>query len=197
MGSCRTYFAHSTDREDRADWQPLAEHLHCVAELAREHAAKFGAGDWGFAAGLLHDLGKYASAFQARLEGRPGRVDHSTAGALEAGRRFGEALARPLQFVVAGHHAGLANGGEEEDAGITSLSTRLRAVIPDCSVYRRDVELPAELSRPRLVPHKNPRGRSDRAGFQGAFFTRMLFSCLVAADYLDTERFYERVEGRE
>jgi CRISPR-associated endonuclease/helicase Cas3 len=42
------WFAHSTGRADRADWQPLAEHLRGVTDLARERAAKFGAGDWGY-----------------------------------------------------------------------------------------------------------------------------------------------------
>ena len=47
MDARSRYYAHSTDRPDRADWQPLCEHLREVAELARERAAKFGAGEWG------------------------------------------------------------------------------------------------------------------------------------------------------
>jgi hypothetical protein len=43
----RRYFAHSTSRPDRADWQLLRDHLLGVAALARERAAKFGAGEWG------------------------------------------------------------------------------------------------------------------------------------------------------
>lgn len=191
----RRYFAHSTDRPDRADWQPLHDHLHRVAALAHKHAAKFGAGEWGYAAGLLHDLGKYSDEFQARLEGRSGRVDHSTAGAIEAGKRF-QALAPPLQFVVAGHHAGLANGGEEEQSRRSSLRDRLVAAVPDYSAYAGHVGLPADLPSPRLARHTGTGGRSNRAGFQAAFFTRMVFSCLVDADYLDTEAFYDRVEGR-
>jgi hypothetical protein len=46
----RPYFAHSTSRPDRADWQPLRAHLLQVAQLARAHAAKFGAADWGYLA---------------------------------------------------------------------------------------------------------------------------------------------------
>jgi CRISPR-associated endonuclease/helicase Cas3 len=191
----RRYFAHSTDRPDRADWQPLHDHLHRVAALAHKHAAKFGAGEWGYAAGLLHDLGKYSDEFQARLEGRSGRVDHSTAGAIEAGKRF-QALAPPLQFVVAGHHAGLANGGEEEQSRRSSLRDRLVAAVPDYSAYAGHVELPTDLPSPRLARHTGTGGCSNRAGFQAAFFTRMVFSCLVDADYLDTEAFYDRVEGR-
>ena len=180
---------------DRADWQPLHEHLHQVADLARAHAAKFGAGEWGYVAGLLHDLGKYSDAFQARLEGSFDRVDHSTAGAVEAGERW-QGLARPLQFVIAGHHAGLANGGEEEAARRTSLRDRLAAIVPDYSSYGGEIELPADLPTPRLGRHIDVAGRSDRTGFQAAFFTRMLSSCLVDADYLDTEAFYDRIDRR-
>ncbi len=195
MGPRSAYYAHSTSRRDRADWQPLRAHLQNVADLARERAAKFGADEWGYIAGLLHDLGKYSTEFQARLEGSLGRVDHSTAGAVEAGKRF-QALARPLQFVVAGHHAGLANGGEEEHNQRSSLRDRLAASLPDYSAYASEIDLKPDLPPPRLALHKNARGRSGRTGFQCAFFTRMLFSCLVDADYLDTEGFYDRVEGR-
>jgi CRISPR-associated endonuclease/helicase Cas3 len=192
MDSQSSYFAHSTDRRDRADWQALAAHLLAVADLARRGAAKFGAGDWGYAAGLLHDLGKYSPEFQGRLKGRSGKVDHATAGAIEASRRFGEGAGRPLQFVIAGHHAGLANGGEEEEQRRTPLCDRLRASIADYSAWRGELELhlPPRLATPGL------KGRKGRTGFQAALFIRMLFSCLVDADYLDTERFYERVEGR-
>jgi CRISPR-associated endonuclease/helicase Cas3 len=118
-----------------------------------------------------------------------------TAGAIEAGKRF-QAFAPPLQFVVAGHHAGLANGGEEEHNQRSPLRDRLTAAVPDYSAYAGDIELPADLAPPRLARHTGAGGRSNRAGFQAAFFTRMLFSCLVDADYLDTEAFYDRVEGR-
>jgi CRISPR-associated endonuclease/helicase Cas3 len=190
----RPYFAHSTSRPDRADWQSLRAHLHQVAALARDRAAKFGAGEWGYAAGLLHDLGKYSDGFQRYLDGGS-RVEHSTAGAVEAGKRW-PALARPLQFVAAGHHAGLANGGEEEQSRRSSLSDRLAAAVADYSAHGGEIELPTALPPPRLRRHTDAAGRSDRAGFQAAFFTRMLFSCLVDADYLDTEAFYDRVEGR-
>lgn len=195
MSAQRRYYAHSTSRPDRADWQPLCEHLRRVADLTGARAAKFGAGEWGNAVGLLHDLGKYSEEFQARLEGSSSPVDHSTAGALEAGERWAR-LARPIQFVVAGHHAGLANGGEEEHSRRSSLRDRLAGAIPDYSAYASEIEFPPALPPPRLNPRKDAVGRRDRGGFQAAFFTRMLFSCLVDADYLDTEAFYDRADGR-
>jgi CRISPR-associated endonuclease/helicase Cas3 len=171
LDRAHTYFAHSTSRRDRADWQLLREHLHQVADLARDRAAKFGAGEWGYVAGLVHDLGKYSDAFQARLEGRFERIDHSTAGAVEVGDRWA-GVARPLQFVIAGHHAGLANGGEEEAARRTSLRDRLAAAVSDYSSYGGEIEPPASLPPPRLERHVDVAGRSDRTGFQAAFFTR-------------------------
>jgi CRISPR-associated endonuclease/helicase Cas3 len=90
----------------------------------------------------------------------------------------------------------LANGGEQEQSRRSSLRDRLATSIPDYSGYADDIELPPELPSLRLSRHKSAEGRSTRAGFQASFFTRMLFSCLVDADYLDTQTFYDRIEGR-
>src|SRR5258706_8055266 len=102
-------FAHTGCKNDRSDWHPLSAHLYAVAALAEERAAKFGAAPAGRACGLLHDLGKYSTEFQARLSGATARVDHSTAGARLAAQRYGQ-LGRLIAYVIAGHHAGLANG---------------------------------------------------------------------------------------
>src|SRR5690606_10831160 len=70
-----TYYAHTAELPDgsrdpdRAKWQPLADHLRNVAELAARFAAPFGASDEARLAGLLHDLGKYRLEFQAYLRG--------------------------------------------------------------------------------------------------------------------------------
>jgi len=188
------FYAHSTERQDRSDWQRLKEHLECVAASARENAAKFNAAELGYVAGLLHDLGKYSQEFQNRLSGDPARVDHSTAGALVAFEKWNR-LAKPIAFGIAGHHAGLANGAES--LSITSLCNRL-----SCSLGREipaldpswtdEIALPDKLTVPRFETRD-----AARTGFQLAFFTRMLFSCLVDADFLDTERFYNNVAGRE
>ena len=91
------FYAHSKPGQE-AEWEPLVDHLHLVADGddrfpgAASFAAAFGAAEWGRLAGLWHDLGKYSAEFQAylrsangldaHLESRAGnRVDHSTAGA--------------------------------------------------------------------------------------------------------------------
>jgi len=92
-----------------------------------------------------------------------------------------------LAYGIAGHHAGLANGTDSGER--TALSDRLKGVgLPLLKDdWLHEITLPEQLTPPTLVLHK------ERAMFQFAFFARMLFSCLVDADYLDTETFYDRV----
>ncbi len=93
-----------------------------------------------------------------------------------------------LAFAIAGHHAGLADGvnGTEPRA----LADRLQAVIPEIApVWQQDLSLP-QLAPPPLKPRDR-----EMAGFCAAFATRMLFSALVDADFLDTEAWYAGCEG--
>lgn len=194
--SDRLFFAHSIQDADESEWQPLAEHLHNVGELARDFASVFGGDALAQVGGLLHDLGKYTDEFQERLRGDPRRVDHSTWGATIATQRFG-ALGQVLAYGIAGHHAGLANGTGEGER--TTLAERLRLELPKLNdAWQHEIQLPGQLALPRnfKVYGDHREQAKARKGFQLAFLTRMLFSCLVDADFLDTERFYNRVQER-
>lgn len=166
------YLAHvSTDGERR---QSLQAHLLGTGKLAETFAGKFDAGALGAIAGLLHDIGKYAPDFQKRVRGANCRADHTTAGTQAAWE-----ICPPLAFAIAGHHGGLPDGGTVYDtAEAPTLSGRLKREAAPCNRWRQEVELPA-LQRVGM-----PRGN-----YAVAFWTRMLYSCLVDADYLDTERF--------
>lgn len=189
------YYAHSGQTTDRTDWQFLQDHLQSVAKIACERATYFGAGDWAHLAGLLHDLGKYSEAFQKRLSGSDQRADHSTAGAKLVVQHIGQVMgpqwglfAKPLAFVIAGHHAGLANGVDDGNERST-LQQRMGAVfgadIPDLDpVWKSEVQLPQSLALPPIKPHSPP---DKYLNFGLALFTRMLFSCLIDADRIDTE----------
>ncbi len=187
-------YAHSTGTQDRSDWHLLSAHLQDSATRSAAFAARFGVADIGHVAALLHDVGKYSRAFQAYLRGGA-RVEHSTAGAKIAAERWRGPVGRLLAFCIAGHHGGLANALE---AGTRrALADRLRGKfaqdIPEPQdLWQREISLPSTLQPPKLIV-RSP----DRVGFQYAFLVRMLFSCLVDADYLDTEDFYLRIEGRE
>ena len=185
------FFAHSTPNPDRSDWQSLPEHLKSVGQGAGEFAAAFGAEALATVIGHLHDLGKYTLPFQARLCGDPRRVDHSTWGARIAQQRFGS-MGQLLAYGIAGHHAGLANGQGEGER--TPLNERLMAQLPDLqAAWEKDIALPAQLIPPTAF---KPYQTRDRHPFQLALLTRMLFSCLVDADFLDTECFYNAAEKR-
>lgn len=144
-----------------------------------------------YIAGLLHDLGKYAEEVQCRIAGENVRAEHAVQGAQVAIERYGKQLGTLLAYVIAGHHAGLANGCDTGSR--SSLKERLaRSGIPEMlSAWREDVPLPEECPLPRGF-----KACPELVMFQLAFLTRMLYSCLVDADYLDTERFYDGTENR-
>ena len=175
--------AHLTE-DGRA--QSLSEHLGNVAKKASEFAAAFGAENWGRAIGILHDDGKASPEFQKHIRGASIRVDHSTPGAkyaverLRAPKGFGKLIA----YCVAGHHAGLPNGNEGGEE--SCLESRL-ARSHSGNGYLR-AELPPFLETP---PIERLPSSAERRGFSAAFFTRMMYSCLVDADFLDTEAFFD------
>lgn len=174
------YYAHSTNDKNKHNWHLLKTHLQDTATTAAASAKAFNAERVAFVAGLLHDAGKYSSDFQRRLEGKRIKVDHSTAGAVEVERRYGP-LGKLLAYVISGHHCGLPDWGSEIDD--SSLSARLKKELLDYSAFFDEIELPPSynISFPQLKPVID-------AGFSVQFFTRFLFSCLVDADYLDTEK---------
>lgn len=187
----RTFFAHSGLLANQSDWQPLAEHLRSVSQLAAERAAPFGGQQLAEIAGLLHDLGKYTDEFQRRINGDLIRVDHATRGAMLAVERYGP-LGRLLAYGIAGHHAGLANGRDPGDRRTMEERLKGQGLPVLLDQWQEEISLPdkSQLKLPPLSPRK------ERVVFQQAFLARMLFSCLVDADFLDTEAFYNRIEQR-
>jgi CRISPR-associated endonuclease/helicase Cas3 len=151
-----------------------------------------------YLAGLLHDLGKYTPEFQARLEGSPKKVDHATAGAKVAADILPEPFYRLISYAIAGHHAGLANGINEGD-GLSTLEARLKQAFGkdlcrlDTETWRKELTLP-EVSQ--LLPNIQPHPDQVNHGFQFAFLIRMIFSCLVDADFIDTDKFYKQLEAK-
>jgi len=174
------YFAHSHQEKDKRRWHLLRDHLYDTGTTAAAFAKAFGAEKLACVAGLLHDVGKYALEFQRRLEGLDIKVDHSTAGAVEAEKRYGP-VGRLLAYIIAGHHCGLPDWGSRVDE--SSLEARLSKKLTDYSAYTREIELPS----PREVVFPSIRPVMG-AGFSAQFLTRFVYSCLVDADFLDTEK---------
>lgn len=177
----------------RSHWQPLREHLLNVSIEAERRGARFSAGKAAGLAGLLHDLGKYTDSFQKRLDGGPA-VDHATAGAKMvntlAESAMDRAMAQLISYAIAGHHTGLPDM-HSNTGSLDSLDERLKKTLdPLTSVWSTEIE--AGVSP--LYP-KDFTTTPDRGAFSLSFLTRMIFSCLVDADFRDTERFYAAARG--
>ncbi len=187
-------------RDETGAWRPphdLAEHMAGVATLSASFAREFGQ-DWARLAGQWHDLGKYRPRFQnyirqvsgfevdAHIENKPGRSPHSTAGALLACDTFKEA-GRVLAYLIAGHHAGLDDWHQGLNERLADPASRAEldqalaesppAAILDPGAFKPDL---------RAIP-------GGSAGF--ALWVRMLFSCLVDADFLDTEAYMNPIQA--
>ena len=175
------FYAHTTKNPDKSDWQPLKDHLTKVAKISQQFADDFNAGELAYASGLLHDLGKYSPEFQRRLEGANIHVDHSTAGAIEARKLFHNSYSLIFAYAVSGHHGGLLNYGSSE----SGLGERLhKSNLPDYSSYHNEITFPDQNTF-----HLTLKPFPKKTGFCISFFIRMLYSCLVDADSLDTEEF--------
>lgn len=193
------YYAHSIDGAEKSEWQTLKEHLSNVSKLSGFFADTVGAEQLGIAVGALHDAGKACQAFQLRLEGSPAKVDHSSVGAIVAYGKLRE-VGYPLAYAVAGHHSGLSNGLTSE-SGLSSLRSKLKRTdlldAIDATVVRNMRnqlgKSAGKLSRELIEFIQrglSDSGEIDKEGqFQAYLLTKILFSCLVDADYLDTERF--------
>ena len=178
------YLAHTEGQRE----QSLKEHLKETAELAKMFAEMFGKGDWGYCCGMLHDIGKYSVEFQRKLqEDSKEQVDHSTAGAKVCFEKGG--FYPFMSYCIAGHHAGLPDYGSIADTGSApTLMGRRRKTIKNYMAYKEEIEIPAIHSLP-FDPEK-----TKNSDFALSVFIRMIYSCLVDADFLNTESFMKAGE---
>ncbi len=171
---------------------PQHSHLNKVAYWTAKFAADIFPADseesksahqWGYLTGLWHDLGKFAPKWQSYLASKAdphadeisGKVDHSTAGAQHSVRIH--PLGHLLAYPIAGHHSGLL------DAESNHACQKIRLTKTDLADWSNAPE--------EIISHPLPALPIflQRDAFSLGFFSRMLFSCLVDADFLATEAF--------
>lgn len=175
-------YAHS--RNEQGLRHDLVDHLQAVAALAAQFAADFGASELAHYLGLWHDLGKFHPDFQRYLlEAEAGHYkpsccpDHKAAGV----RVALEQQLGPVALLLQGHHGGLKN-----KQGLRRWFEKCVNATGDALAPARDVFdfIPASL--PTLPAYARPK----QTVLATEFFLRFLFSALVDADFLDTERHF-------
>ncbi|MFA5518103.1 MAG: CRISPR-associated helicase Cas3' [Spirochaetota bacterium] len=207
------YIAH-VKLHDNGNWvtHSLKQHLSKTSKLSGEFAKIFGSKDWAELAGYWHDLGKFLPEWQkyirkttgydidAHIEILAGRPNHSTSGAVLSFQKFmrvmnnpeyGQAIGRILCYIIAGHHAGLPDwypdyaGGDLQNRIFLNNELRLDELNKIKNIDESSEFIKKPL--PSTPPVGIQKGKDRNEVFQ--LWIRMLFSCLVDADYLNTESF--------
>jgi len=192
------YIAHVRKLENgQWDTQFLEDHLCETAELAATFADEFISREWGYALGMIHDQAKATLEWQNYLGNKsgyneeasseaPGRVEHSGPGAKLVEEMFGKMIGRFLSYCIAGHHAGLPDWLGSQAA----LAFRLQ------NSSTKDIDERFKAALPNLCP-KNPPWKFCNTGLDISLWIRMLFSCLIDADRLDTEKYMNPDQSKE
>lgn len=164
-------------KQDETSWkeQSNKEHQEGVAKLASQFAGEFGMAEWGRVLGLLHDKGKEQKTFQQHIQKESGKVPHmrvegdythAYVGALIAKILFPRGF-QLIDNILMGHHRGLYDHDDKEE------------------ILKK--EIPNDVSVEPLSEKLNMLLRIETKDVH--HLIRMLFSCLVDADRLDTEEF--------
>jgi CRISPR-associated endonuclease/helicase Cas3 len=189
--------AHKDGLAGKDHW--LVDHLCDVARRTEKMAQQACPGDQDFAAlaawsGWLHDLGKIREEFQDYLDDLREKSLESQHAVYGAAWAYVNKVPLSVVLTVMGHHAGLHD--------LSSLKDRLKdPQVDPCGLAQTLMSRlreepgfdPAALPQPVKESVRIVRGQI-RATPAQELSTRMLFSCLVDADRLDTERF---MTGRE
>ena len=156
--------------------QTNEEHQRGVAQRTERFAAEFGMSDCGRLMGLLHDKGKEQKEWQKYIQGKINTgPNHAYVGAIIAQRQYPQ-IAPLIAQPIAGHHRGLY----------------------DYCDYIEEIkrELPKDVMIEAAIPYKYPK-LSKMEQYDLHHLVRMLFSCLVDADSLDTEAFMNPNQAKQ
>lgn len=186
------YLGHTKDGKnfiDEENSQELKKHLENVSNYAEKFAKGFDAGEMGALLGLVHDLGKYQMSFQDRIRGSKVKVDHATLGAKVLTEYWND-LGWLHGMVVSGHHTGLKDSGSGSNRGDNTYSSRINNYDGQDTDYSNEIIIPSSF-KPKML-----NGDNESMSFAFATYLKMLFSCLVDADWTDTEEYITDVSRK-
>lgn len=196
------FYAHSLEGRPPEEWQRLEVHLAQVAEMASGYASVFDSADWAKVVGVLHDLGKANRAFQEYLKKAQGldaseydsgdgsrHPNHSGVGAILAHEKWPHLIGKTVAYIIAGHHAGIPDWFGARDSLPSRIEEEKGLADSDVRKYAEPylAALPQKLQPPAFAMQCH---KGDAIAYH--FWVRMLFSCLVDADFLNTEAFMDK-----
>ena len=199
-------------RED-GSIQSLSEHIEGVAQHCAQFLEQAGLPELaplGRLLAQLHDAGKAQPAFQRYILGKSDqKAPHSAAGALLATSLLPShpkgcplkrtRIAQLLAYAISGHHRGLYNYGELETK-LKDIDTkdRCKKAEGDLSELMSEVQNWVKEHGAKTEAYLRKLASRVEEEEQAQALIRLLFSCLVDADFLDTEAFMdeERKERR-
>lgn len=172
------YISHLKFDESTQRWniQTNVNHSNGVAQLAKAFAHEFDMDSFGQIEGLLHDKGKEQLGFQNYIQGITGynmdityqKTCHAFVGALLSKKLFPQVY--PLiSYPIMGHHAGLPDFDNFEET------------------MKKNIPNDVAIEELKIQPQTNTQLRTYKQDIH--HIIRMLYSCLVDADFLDTESF--------
>lgn len=177
----KEYIAHSENPNGIK--QTIKEHSSGVSEFMRDFALSESHADLYEFCGLTHDMGKYSNTFQRHISGESIKTKHSIYGAMYAQ----DNSLMEVAFPVFGHHSGLPDNPEmrqnieaERNTDNGTYSEILTNWKNDTQDAIRDLDDTAFWNLSDILLQE--------------LFVRMLFSALVDADSLDTERHFQEAK---
>lgn len=155
--------------------QSNEDHQLGVAQRAETFAAEFGMGDCGRIMGLLHDKGKEQAEWQKYIQGMIQKgPHHAYVGACIAQKQYPQ-IAPFIAQPIASHHRGLYDYCDYVEVTKT--------------------DIPKDVTIDDKIPYTFPKfPKLEKYDYHQ--LVRMLFSCLVDADSLDTESFMTPEQAR-
>lgn len=174
------YIAHSEN--SNGEEQSMKQHSEGVAELMKSFALTDDFADIYSYCGLLHDIGKYSKGFQNYIKSKGEKEPHAKWGAYMA--RMNKLIY--IAFPVIGHHAGLPN----RDAMFETLEQCAKD-------ENRWNQIQQALKEDDFNIPMCDNGSFNKIGdvFQKELFIRLIYSALVDADSLDTERHFQKEQS--
>ncbi len=206
------YFSHT--RADKNEY--LIDHLRNTGDLASFFASSFGGSEIAEQAGLLHDLGKHTEKFQGVLAGTVHGIDHSAVGAeyywntasygdedIIDDPFFAQIICNSIQSHHSDLHGELTDRAIEDEEYMAYPDFLEKKIITDNhkenalaseKELKQITDYVRENNLIKIISGKKLPNSDEMSPEARMLYERMIYSCLVDADYSSTAAFYDYID---